>query len=172
MSNYISIGKFVAVHGLKGELILKHALGKKTSLKGVQALFIEESKSTYIPWFIQQTKPRSQMEVLIKLEGVDTPESAKKFNQKTIWLTREDFEKQASKSAPISFIGFTVVEDDKILGTITEVIEQPHQVLCTIYVDGKEVLIPLHQETLQQVDRIKKVIYVTLPEGLIKLYLG
>ena len=112
------------------------------------------------------------MEVLIKLEGVDTPESAKKFNQKTIWLTREDFEKQASKSAPISFIGFTVVEDDKILGTITEVIEQAHQVLCTIYVDGKEVLIPLHQETLQQVDRIKKMIYVTLPEGLIKLYLG
>ena len=38
MPEYFKIGKLVAVHGLKGELLLKHTLGKKTSLKGLQAL--------------------------------------------------------------------------------------------------------------------------------------
>jgi 16S rRNA processing protein RimM len=41
MNHYIHIGKFVASFGVKGELILKHALGKKTALKDVEALFVE-----------------------------------------------------------------------------------------------------------------------------------
>ena len=44
MAGYLSIGKIVAVHGLKGEVLLKHELGKKTSLKGLQAVFIEDKK--------------------------------------------------------------------------------------------------------------------------------
>jgi len=172
LSDYISIGKFVAVHGLKGELILKHALGKKTNLNGVKAIFIEASKSVFMPWFLQEAKARNEAEILVKLEEIINPEEAQKLNQKTIWLTRKDFEKQASQSAPISFIGFTIVEDGKALGIITEIIEQPHQVLCTIIVGKKEALIPLHKESLLQVDRLKKQIHVTLPEGLLELYLG
>jgi 16S rRNA processing protein RimM len=34
MTEYFKIGRFVSTFGLKGELVLKHNLGKKTSLKG------------------------------------------------------------------------------------------------------------------------------------------
>ena len=172
MSNYISIGKFVAVHGLKGELILKHALGKKTNLKGVKAIFTEASEDAYMPWFLQEAKARTVNEIMVKLEDINTPEAAKKLNQKTIWLSKEDFEKQASQSAAICFIGYAVVEKGKTLGIITEILEQPHQILCTIIINTKEALIPLHQESLLQVDRAKKQIHVNLPEGLIELYTG
>ncbi|HEV8504674.1 MAG TPA: hypothetical protein VGQ53_04710 [Chitinophagaceae bacterium] len=53
---YFKIGKFVAAHGVKGELLLKHELGKKTSLKGLQTIFIEEKKESFIPWFVEKTK--------------------------------------------------------------------------------------------------------------------
>jgi 16S rRNA processing protein RimM len=36
---YFKAGKLVAVHGLKGELILKHELGKKSTLKGCKSNF-------------------------------------------------------------------------------------------------------------------------------------
>ena len=171
MSDYISIGKFVAVHGLKGALVLKHVLGKKTALKGVQAVFTEAQKDSYMPWFIQDTKARTDTETLVKLDGLDSPEAAKKLNQKTIWLSKADFEKQASESAAISYIGYAVVEDGIVLGTVTEVIEQPHQVLLAIYIGEKEALIPLHQDSLVRVDRTKKEVHVDLPEGLLDLYL-
>jgi hypothetical protein len=45
--------KLVAVHGLKGELISKHELGKKSSLKDVKAIFIEDKKDSFFPWFIE-----------------------------------------------------------------------------------------------------------------------
>src|SRR5688572_17732255 len=86
MSEYFNIGKLVAIHGLKGELLLKHELGKKTSLKGLQAIFIEEKKNSFIPWFIETTKIRSGNEVYIKLEGIDSREAAAKLSQKIVWL--------------------------------------------------------------------------------------
>lgn len=82
MSSYFNIGKFVAVHGLKGELLLQHDLGKKTSLKGLQALFIEEKKDSFLPWFIESAQIKSETEILLKLESVDTREAAMKLNQK------------------------------------------------------------------------------------------
>ena len=83
---YFKIGKFVTVHGLTGELLLKHSFGKKTSLKGLQAIFIEEKKDSFIPWFIESAKSKNEEETYIKLEGIDTREAAAKLLQKEIWF--------------------------------------------------------------------------------------
>ena len=42
MSEYIHIGKLVASFGLKGDLILKHELGKKSPFKGIEVIFVED----------------------------------------------------------------------------------------------------------------------------------
>ena len=74
--NYNSIGKIVASFGVKGELVLQHHLGKKTSLKGLEALFVEIVKGEMLPYFIQSAKIKSEEEIYLKLEGVDTKEAA------------------------------------------------------------------------------------------------
>ncbi|RYZ21408.1 MAG: 16S rRNA processing protein RimM [Chitinophagaceae bacterium] len=172
MTEYFKIGKFVAVFGLKGELILKHSLGKKTAFKGLQALFVEEGDNRFLPWFLAGARIKSEDEIYIQLQDVDTPEKAKRLTRKDVWLTETDFKKFSGSSAPISFLGFMLVEDGKDLGVILEVIEQPHQVLCRIEVDGKEALIPLNENTIRAIDRKKKQIHVELPEGLLEIYLG
>jgi 16S rRNA processing protein RimM len=171
MPEYFKVGKIVSIFGLKGELILKHSLGKKTSLKGLEAVFIEERKDSFIPWFIQTTRIKTEDEVYLKLEGLDTKEEAKKLAQKDIWLPEDAFKKFSAKSAPISLLGFTIVDRDKPIGVIEEVIEQPHQVLCRINIENKEVLIPLHENTIEKIDRKKKQVIVQLPEGLLEIYL-
>ncbi len=171
MAEYFNIGKLVAVHGLKGELLLKHELGKKTSLKGLQAIFIEEKNGSFLPWFIETTKIKSAEEIYIKLEGVSTREAAVKLAQKKVWLTETDFKKFAAKSSPANLMGYTIVENSSPLGEILEVIEQPHQILCRLEIKGKEVLIPLHDDSLQKVDHKKRQIMVELPEGLLDVYL-
>ena len=171
LTEYYKIGKLVAVSGLKGELLLKHTLGKKTSLKGLQALFVEEKKSSFLPWFIESTRIKSDEETYIKLEGLDTRETANKLTQKEVWLPEPDFKKFASKSSPISLLGYMIIEDAKPLGEILEVIEQPHQLLCRLEIGGKEVLIPLNEETLQRTDHKKKQVTVILPDGLLEIYM-
>jgi 16S rRNA processing protein RimM len=172
MPEYFKIGKLVAVHGLKGELLLKHELGKKTSLKGLQAVFIEDKKDSFIPWFVEFTKIKSEEEIYIKFESIDSRETAIKLTQKQLWVPEADFKKYAAKSAPASLLGYTIIHEGKPLGKILELIEQPHQLLCRLEIEGKEVLIPLHEETLEKVNHAKKEVKVDLPEGLLEIYLG
>jgi len=169
-SNLINIGKTVAVFGLKGELIVQHALGKKTALKGVEALFVEEQKGAYLPYFIQDSKAKDTQSFYIKLEGMDSKEAAQKLNHKQVWLPEEDFRKLAGKSAPIGLLGYMLINEDEEIGQVEEVIEQPHQVLLRINYKNKEALIPLHEETLDKIDRTKKRVYVSLPDGLLDIY--
>ena len=171
MAEYFKIGKFVAVHGLKGELVLRHELGKKTSLKGLQAVFIEEKKDFFLPWFIQSTKIKNDDAVFIKIEGIDTREAAKKLTQKEAWFTGPDLKKFSAKSSPINLLGYTIINREKPIGVIEEVIEQVHQILCKIELDKREALIPLNEETLQRIDHKKKEVMVRLPEGLLEIYL-
>ena len=171
MAEYYKIGKIAAIYGVKGELILQHTLGKKTSLKGLQALFVEDKSNSFFPWFIETAQIKSDEEVYLKLEGIDSREAAAKLNQKEVWLPEPDFKKYAAKSAPVSLLGYSVMEGEKELGEILELIEQPHQLLCRLEINGKEVLIPLHADTLVKINHRKKQVLVTLPEGLLEIYL-
>jgi 16S rRNA processing protein RimM len=170
-NDYINIGKIVTAHGLTGEVLLKHALGKKTIFKENDTIFIEQVKGSYLPHFVHSAKAKTEDETLIKFDDIDSREKALKFLQKQVWLTQEDFRKFAAKSSPISLLGFTLINEGETVGVIEEVIEQPHQVLLTIKINGKEALIPLHEETLDNIDHAKKEVHVTLPDGLLEIYL-
>ncbi|MFL5811710.1 MAG: ribosome maturation factor RimM, partial [Flavisolibacter sp.] len=109
-------------------------------------------------------------EIYIKLEGIAFREQATKLTQKEVWLPEEDFKKFSAKTSPINLLGFSIIEDDKILGKVLEVMEQPHQILCRIEFNNKEALIPLHEQTIQKIDRKKQQVIVSLPPGLLEIY--
>lgn len=171
MNEYTSIGKIVASFGLEGELVLVHSLGKKTNLKDVNAVFIEELKGSFLPWFVTGSKAKSDTEILMKLEGVSSKEAAKPLTGKKIWLRNEDFRKLVGKHSPVALLGYRLFNGKEDLGFIEEVIEQPHQVLLRITYQSKEALIPLHEETLRSIDHQKQQVFVTLPEGLLDVFL-
>ncbi|MET0242489.1 MAG: ribosome maturation factor RimM [Flavitalea sp.] len=168
--NYCSIGKLVATFGVGGELILQHHLGKKSSLKGLETVFIEGLKDEMLPYFIASTKIKSDDEIYLKFEDIHTKEAARPFVRKEIWLEESEFQKYAGKSAPISLLGFHIIDNGVDIGEILEVIEQPHQVLCRISLDGKDALIPVHEDTLQKLDKKKKQVLVELPDGLLDIF--
>ena len=168
--NHIRIGKIAGIFGLKGEVVLQHALGT-SNLEGLEKIFIKDKTGNLLPWFVELTRSKNTEEVYLKLEEVTAPEAAKPLLQKEVWLGEDDFKRYASKSAPISLLGYTIKDGKQVLGTIQEIIEQPHQLLCRITVRGKEVLIPLHEESLKKVDHRYKNVTVTLPDGLLDVYL-
>ncbi len=170
MKNYFNIGKIAGTHGLTGEVVLSHALGQRTDLKGLETIFIEERKDSFLPYFIETSKIRTDNEVLLKLEGFSTKESARRIIHRSVWLLKADFDKFAGKSSPISLLGYMMIQNGKQLGEVVEVIEQPMQVLCKIILEGNEALIPLHDESLLKIDKKNKQVHVDLPEGLLDLY--
>ncbi|HOA37005.1 MAG TPA: 16S rRNA processing protein RimM [Flavihumibacter sp.] len=168
--NYLSIGKIVGSFGTQGEVVLQHALGKKTALKDLEAIFVEMRKGELLPYFLVSARAKSDTEIYLKLDGVDNREAALKLNQRPVWLEEADFKKHAAASAPVSLLGFSVVHAGENLGEILEVIEQPHQVLCRIDFKGNEALLPVNDSTLVKVDQPARLVYLNLPDGLLDLY--
>jgi 16S rRNA processing protein RimM len=106
---------------------------------------LKTGKIHFFPGSFETAKARSANEVLLKLETIDTREAAAKLSQKEIWLTEEDFKKFSAKSAPANLLGYTIINNKERLSEVLEVIEQPHQLLCRIEINKKEVLIPINE---------------------------
>lgn len=171
MPNYLRLGKLVAVHGLNGEMLLMHNLGRKSSLKDLQAVFTEQPNQSFLPWFILKTKIKSAEETYISLETISDREQAKKLLQKELWIPEEEFKRLSAKSSPVNLLGYTIINEQKPLGEILELIEQPHQLLARIEVNKKEVLIPITENFLKKTDHKKKELILNLPDGLLDVYL-
>jgi 16S rRNA processing protein RimM len=170
LKNYIQIGKLVATHGVNGTLVLHHHMGKKTSFKDLKVIFLENLPGSFLPYFTGNWKIKNEQEVFVKLEEINSRESARAFLQKQVWLTDDDFQKYVSKKAPISMLGFHILYGDEDLGEVIEVIEQPMQVLCRLIFRGNEILVPINEETLIKVDKKSRKIFVNLPDGLLDVY--
>jgi 16S rRNA processing protein RimM len=171
MPAYYQIGKFVASHGLNGALVLTHSLGSKSTLKGVETLYIETGKDQFLPYFIKELSMRNADELLVMLEDIDTKEKARLLTPKVVWLSESDFKAQRSSGTAISLLGYVLFDKKNPLGVIEEVIEQPHQLLCVVRINGQEAMIPVHAHNLIGVDAKKQRVEVDVPEGLLDVYL-
>jgi len=171
MNEYIHIGKLVASFGLKGEMILKHELGKKSNFKGIEVIFVEEQKANYLPYFMESAKASNDAETYIKFEGINSKEAAQRLVSRNAWVSDTDFRALVGKTAPLALLGYTLINEGEELAPIEEVINQPHQVLLRITYKEKEALIPLHEASLDKIDHVKKQVHVILPDGLLEIYI-
>ena len=169
--SYRNIGKIVSAFGLKGDMIVLHHLGKKIAVTKIKVIFLEQKKDELLPYFIEHIRKKADNELQLKLEGIDSKESATKFLRRQVWLKEEEIQSHTDKSNPIGWVGYKIFDQGKELGPIIEVIEQPHQILCRIEIDHKEVLIPINEQTLNKVDHKNKTVLLTLPDGLLEIYL-
>ena len=172
MAAYLKLGKILSAHGLTGELLLEHTLGKASSLKKVEVLFIEDYKKALLPYFVTSSRKKTADAVFISLEGINTRERAHQLVSRAVWIPEELYHQLASKNAPANLLGYQIVENDKEIGLITEVIEQPQQLVCKVFIQEQEVLIPLHEDTLLSIDHAAKKVIVQLPDGLLDIYLS
>ncbi len=88
MAEYFHLGKLSGVHGLKGQLLMRHAWGEDLPLKKLKAVFIEQSPDNLVPWFVEHIQTKNNNECFVKLEGVNTREDAARLAQKKIWVLK------------------------------------------------------------------------------------
>jgi 16S rRNA processing protein RimM len=170
-NSYRNIGKIVSAFGLKGDLIVLHHLGKKLAVTKIKVVFLELKKGELLPYFVSFAKKKGNEELMLKLEGIDTKEAVSRFLRHDVWLREEEVQLHTQKDNPIGWVGYHIIDQGRDLGPILEIIEQPHQILCRLAIDNKEVLIPIHDNTLEKVDHKTRSVLLTLPDGLLEVYL-
>lgn len=168
----LKVGKISSVNGLQGTLVLRHIFDDSTWLKQGDVLFVELRLNSFIPYFVQSVNAANQQDYLITLDDVDSAEEAKKLVNKTVYV-KEDVLEQAEVDSPLMYIGFNLVDKTTGgLGEIEDVMLIGKQWIARLTIEGKEVLVPLVDEMILDVNKKNKFIRMDLPHGLLQVYLG
>lgn len=169
---YSLIGRISGAHGLDGRIALKHTLGKTNAFKDLKHVFIEVHKEHYIPYFLEEQKPVSEDEVLLRLDEVASPEDARSLSGKNVYIESALYHKIKPKAVTIDMVGFMLNDKEKgDLGRVEDLFETPGQVMASAHYLGKEILVPLVDATILGIDPVQKIIRLDLPHGLLDVYL-
>lgn len=164
------IGKFNKTHGVKGELILTFTDDSFSCSEG--NYFVCRMDGLFVPFFIESYMIRSSNSALIKLDRIDSAEEATIFVNTDVYYPKEYAREPDEEDVTWDFfIGFKVTDtSDEVLGEIAYVDTSTANTLFVINrPDGKEWLVPAHEEFIAGVDVRNRNITLSLPEGFLSL---
>jgi 16S rRNA processing protein RimM len=121
-----------------------------------------------VPFFIEEYRFRSDSNVILKLEGVDTQERARELTGTDVYFPLSLVD---DDEAPLSLnflVGFELIDaaSGKSIGRIASIDDQTANLLFELE-DGT--LIPANDDLITHIDKDLRQITLDLPEGLLDL---
>lgn len=165
------IGYFAKTQGTEGALVLEFNGVDPQNFKELDVVFLYQENQA-VPFFIESFTI-NQQRALVKLEDINTPDQAAKLKGYEVLVHQHHLPEAERKNLALNkIIGFIV--RDMNLGTLGEVWQLyrvPGNDLIAMHYQGREVLIPYTDEIVPLVDYEKQEVQVTLPDGLLDIYL-
>ncbi len=167
MEDLLQVGIIVSTHGIRGEVKVFPTTDDMLRFKKLKSVLLDmgnEKKEVKI----EGVKFFKKM-VILKLEGYDKIEAVESLRQVKLLVTRKNAVKLEKNEYFIyDLIGCSVLEDDILLGYISDVIQTGANDVYVVKTDEKkEILIPAIKECVLRVDIKHKTILVHLLEGLL-----
>ncbi len=166
-------GYVAKLHGFKGEVSLFLDVTNPEDYVTLDAVFVEIN-GQLSPFFIKSFKLKNNGFAAVKFEGVDTENAARVMLRNNLYLPAQILPKLSGKNFyDHEIVGFKVIDVNYgEVGIMESVIDLKVNPLLQIMNGKKEVLIPLIEGIVEQVDRKNKTLTINAPAGLIELYLA
>lgn len=166
------VGKVVKKYSFKGELLVKLDTDEPELFLEMESVFVEQHKNL-IPFFIETSSLHKSSLLRVQFEDVYDEASADALLGTELYLPLSFLpELTGTKFYYHEVIGFTI--KDTVFGNagiISHINDHTAQHLFVTDLNGKEVLIPINDAFIKEIDRKNKIVVMELPTGLIELYL-
>ena len=170
---YIKIGFTKKTVGTKGALKITIEPKYLEDISKTDVVFLK--LGNYIPFFIENVKLSNSSTILF--EDVTSETEAAPFASKEIYLRDSDIlsedERTKVEEDPLEFghlNGFVIhdIHEGKI-GLIIEIQQFPQQEMAIVIFNDREIMIPLNDNFILDVDSEQKIVNMELPDGLLGL---
>ena len=165
------IGRMGKAHGLKGEINFQFTddVWERTD----SDYLICDVDGILVPFFIEEYRFRSDSTAIVKLEDIDSIEAVQMLVNSPVFFEKKYQEELDEDEVSLHyFIGFKMTDGDngKEIGTITDIDDNTDNWLFIVErPDGNEVMIPAHEEFIQEIKQEEKTMVMDLPIGLLDL---
>jgi len=174
MKQLIKIGYIAKSHKLSGavRLVLKDYSYSKNDTPAF--LFIE-TKNNILPFFIETLEAINNNELIVKFEDINNRENANGLKGAIVLMdgnetSHKNFEKVKSIKNDLDFTGYDLFdESNNFVAKIEAVYFIPNNTLAAILINNEEILLPLNEKLIRELNRSKKTVHLKIPYGLLNL---
>ena len=167
------IGYVQKPHGIKGEVVVVLDDEFIETFDSAEYFFIEV-EGGLVPYFISEEglRNRNNESVIIKFDFVNSQTKAKELAECKLFVLNRELVETEYTEVYSELIGMKVI-DKKAgeIGTISRIDDFSGNVVITVVYPRAEILIPLSDDIITEIDEKNKKIHLTCPEGLIDIYL-
>lgn len=162
----ILLGRITKISGYEGAVTVKLEKTFTEDIPHLESVFLEIDGRP-VPFFISGYEYSGADILKISFEGYESVEKVCEFNGCRIFLTSGRSERPQIDEMR-NLTGYVVLDqDDSLIGTITDIIQNPGQWLLSVVSTSKrEILIPFHDDFIVSIDDNKKFIVMEIPDGL------
>lgn len=164
------LGRITKPWGIKGQVVMFLDVDTPEDYAELDSAFVEV-KGNLVPYFFQLDNINGNKAVAT-FEDL-SPDEAHALVGCELYLPLDLLPKLTGNQFYFHEVrGFRVVDSQHgDIGVIQQVIEYPAQPLFQIMNGDTEILIPVIDQVIDQLDRESKTLYITAPNGLIELYM-
>ena len=167
--DHVKIGTIVAKHGYKGFVKISTSSFNFDKLPYVKHLFIDIN-NCFIPFRIDKIKSFSDNLLILKLSEVNNENEAEEIIFKNIFIDSKSYEPIEGKSFFYNeLINFSVYSKSKKVGVIDNINTELPQPVFEVLIKSNKVMIPIHEDLIDKIDKKNKIIHMDIPDGLIEI---
>ena len=173
IEEFYYLGKITKLYSYKGEVMFYFDVDNISEYHGLDAVFIDV-KGDVIPFMIEKIRFTTGNSAIIKLLDIDTESDAKQIVNSALYLPIDSLPKlQGNKFYFHEVIGYEIWDKEEgRVGVIERIIDDTAQPIFEIKDGFTEVLLPIVDHFILEVNRDEKKIIVAFPDGLLDLYRG
>lgn len=166
------IGYITKTKGLKGEVQVFFEYDEPGNLD-LSSVFIEIN-GKLVPFFTTSYKLNTNQTGYFYFDDIDVIEKAEKIIRKKMYLPNtklpvRDEDDEFVITDLKGFIAFDELAGE--LGEIIEIHEYPQQFIAVVPYKFREIMFPLNDDIITEIDEEAGTVKVKLPDGLIDVYL-
>jgi 16S rRNA processing protein RimM len=160
-----TIGRITKTHGFEGAVVVRSESGITGEPEQGEPVFIVID-GIPVPFFTRDAFSPSPATLVISFDDYLTTESVASLKGCEVRIAG----KEEDRAGVSGLEGYTLTDSNSSFrGTVKSVLQNPGQLLAVLTTPGGEIYVPLHPDLIVSVDRKRKTITMSLPEGLIQL---
>ncbi|WP_338410150.1 ribosome maturation factor RimM [uncultured Flavobacterium sp.] len=166
------LGKIAKKFSFKGEVLIYLDTDEPYLYENLESVFVELHKNL-VPFFILKSAIHKNHFLRVRFEDLNSEEEADEIMNCEIYLPLSMLPKlEGNKFYYHEIINF-VVEDLRLgpIGKVKIVNDSNHQPLLEVLNGDVEILVPLIDSFIIEVDRKNKIFKMDIPEGIVELNL-
>ena len=174
MKNYLRIGKIISLHGIKGEVKVFPTTDDIKRFSDLKKFYIISSEDADDTEFENENTFESEgvkyikNTCILKIKGFNSIEDSTKFIGKNIYIDRTNAIKlDKNEYFIVDLLGLKCYVNSEYIGDVKDIMKTKVNSILVIDYKKKDLLIPMIDDYIEQIDINDSIIKIKTIEGLI-----